>query len=74
MVTEGTATRRGVCAICADEIRIGQVVYFDATKIQGKHLAHSRCWEKLLRERGPQERPKGHKPEVRSAETLDPPF
>lgn len=66
-------TRKGVCAICSKEFPKGTIVYFDATKSQGKHLAHKACYDKLLAERGGPKKPTGPV-EIRSREKLDPPF
>lgn len=72
MASQGIMTRTGVCAICDETLSVGELVYYDFTKRQGKHLVHVDCWETLLRGRGPRPRAKGA--ERMSTEPLDAPF
>lgn len=69
----GITTRKTRCAICKTAMPTGETVYFDATKSQGSHLAHVKCWDDLRATRGPKPKPKTRPVRV-SDEPLDPPF
>lgn len=71
----GITTREGRCAICKKTISQREMVFFDASKSQGSHLAHKLCWETLLKERGRKPKdPKAPKVTQKSTEPLLPPF
>lgn len=76
MAYTGITTRNGRCAICKTGFPSGTLVYFDATKRQGSHLAHKKCWDDLRESRRAANAPvvKPVKPQILSEEPLDPPF
>ena len=70
----GILTQSATCAICKKAMPEGELVYFDPTKRQGSHLAHSGCWDELRKSRGIDSlKPKKGLPAV-SSEHLAPPF
>lgn len=71
MAYTGITTRAGKCAICKKDFPKGVLVYFDATKRQGSHLAHKQCFDDLRASRDKQPAPGK---EIQSKELLDPPF
>lgn len=76
MAYTGITTRKTTCAICRVEIPTATEVYFDATKRQGSHIAHVKCWDDLLaKRRADGVKPvKSVKPTIQATEPLDPPF
>lgn len=67
----GITTRKTRCAICKTDMPTGELVYFDSTKRQGKHLVHYDCWETLRKSR---DKPLPRGKDILSSEPLDPPF
>lgn len=71
MAYTGITTRETTCAICNKSMPKGELVYFDSSKRQGKHLAHKSCYDDLRKSRDKQP-PYGKV--ILSSEPLDPPF